>query len=183
MNNIVSIHGKPYMTVAGRVEEAHKQNKLTISTEIVSITPIVFRATVTTEKGTFVAHSAAYQNGMIEKQSPYEVAETSAVGRALGFAGFGIVDGIATADEVKKTQEAPQPMDDIDKALNQTYEDAPRAPEAATEKQLKMIVRLLSQKGMVEADFESAKGKKIAEFSKLEASRAIEGLIKLPNVS
>ncbi len=38
----------------------------------------------------------------IEKASPYEVAETSAIGRALGFAGFGIADGIASADEMVK---------------------------------------------------------------------------------
>ncbi len=38
----------------------------------------------------------------IEKQNPYEVAETSAVGRALGFAGYGIIEGIASADEMVK---------------------------------------------------------------------------------
>ncbi len=31
-----------------------------------------------------------------------EVAETSAIGRALGFAGYGIVEGVASADELIK---------------------------------------------------------------------------------
>ena len=31
-----------------------------------------------------------------------EVAETSAVGRALGFANIGLIDGIASADEMRK---------------------------------------------------------------------------------
>ena len=33
-----------------------------------------------------------------------EVAETSAVGRALGFAGIGIDTGIASADEIRKVK-------------------------------------------------------------------------------
>ena len=35
------------------------------------------------------------------------MAETSAVGRALGFAGYGIVEGIASADEVVKAAATP----------------------------------------------------------------------------
>lgn len=182
MNNVVSIHGKPYMTVAGRVEEAHKNNeKIDIRTEIVTQEPLVIKATVITNKGTFTAHAGAYNNGMIEKQSPIEVCETSAIGRCLGFAGYGIVEGIATADEVKKAQYSPVP-DEIDQALNETYEEAPKKPEGATEKQLQMIAKLLSQKKVDETEFEKSKGKSVAEFSKLEASRAIEGLLKLPNV-
>ena len=45
----------------------------------------------------------------IEKASPYEVAETSAVGRALGFAGYGIVGGIASADEMIASAIKTQP--------------------------------------------------------------------------
>ncbi len=52
---------------------------------------------------TFTGISAANPAKTIEKQSPYEVAETSAVGRALGFAGYGVINGIATADEIAKT--------------------------------------------------------------------------------
>jgi hypothetical protein len=33
-----------------------------------------------------------------------EVAETSAVGRALGFASIGLIDGIASADEMRKVK-------------------------------------------------------------------------------
>ena len=64
---------------------------------------IVVKATVVTEKGTFTGISAANEAKTIEKQSPYEVAETSAVGRALGFAGYGVINGIATADEIAQT--------------------------------------------------------------------------------
>ena len=43
----------------------------------------------------------------MEKTSPYEIAETSAIGRALGFAGYGSVDSIASADEMIKAGVKP----------------------------------------------------------------------------
>lgn len=47
-------------------------------------------------------HSFEFQNaGMVNKTSYVENAETSAVGRALGMLGIGIVDGLASADEVQ----------------------------------------------------------------------------------
>src|SRR5215212_6198282 len=102
----IKIYGKDYVTVEGRVKEAHQASKaLSILTEVLPISDkIVIKATVVTEKGTFTGISAANEAKTIEKQSPYEVAETSAVGRALGFAGYGIINGIATADEIAKTQ-------------------------------------------------------------------------------
>ena len=36
------------------------------------------------------------------KDVAVEVAETSAIGRALGFANIGLIDGIASADEMRK---------------------------------------------------------------------------------
>ena len=103
----IKIHGKEYITVAERVTELHKQldatsNVVSITTEVLSHQPVVIKATVTIGENEFTGISAANPNKAIEKQSPYEVAETSAVGRALGFAGFGIVEGIATADEITK---------------------------------------------------------------------------------
>lgn len=97
----VNIHGKEYITVAERLLEA-KDHIKSISTEVLYQSPVVIKATVVTDKGSFTGISAANESKAIEKQSPYEVAETSAVGRALGFAGFGIVEGIATADEMVK---------------------------------------------------------------------------------
>lgn len=103
----IQIHGKQYVTVDERVKAAHEACKtLSISTEVLPIAAkIVVKATVVTEKGTFTGISAANEAKTIEKQSPYEVAETSAVGRALGFAGYGVINGIATADELAKTQD------------------------------------------------------------------------------
>src|SRR3990167_5257418 len=98
----VQIHGNTYVTVAERLTEARKDIK-SINTEVIpNGGAVIVKATVVTDKGTFTGISAANPSKAIEKASPYEVAETSAVGRALGFAGYGAVDSIASADEMKK---------------------------------------------------------------------------------
>lgn len=102
-NGIVNIHGKEYMTVARRVELAHDSKTLeSVETEVISHDPVVVRAKVTISGKIFTGISAVnLESGKtIERQSPYEVAETSAVGRALGFAGYGVIESIASADEL-----------------------------------------------------------------------------------
>lgn len=108
----VEIHGKSYVTVPERLRSAHEryQGKLSITSEFrVTDGIVICKATLVTADGTFNGTSAANPSKAIEKQNPYEVAETSAVGRALGFAGFGIEESVASADEVfhaQKQQEA-----------------------------------------------------------------------------
>ncbi len=123
----INIHGKEYITVAERVQEAGDK-LLGIETEVLFQEPVVIKATVKIAytngaTKTFTGISAANPSKEIEKMSPYEVAETSAVGRALGFAGFGIIDSIATADEMVK---ATQPTN-IEK-LPDDMNKAPRGP-------------------------------------------------------
>lgn len=104
-NGIVNIHGKEYMTVARRVELAHEEKALeSIETEILSHQPIVIRAKVTIRGKVYTGISAVNTDSArtIEKENPYEVAETSAVGRALGFAGFGLIESVASADEMTR---------------------------------------------------------------------------------
>lgn len=114
---MVNIHGKQYITVAERVQEAGK-DFLELNTEVLFQNPVVIKATVKTAKGIFTGISAANPSKTIEKQSPYEVAETSAVGRALGFAGYGVVEGIASADEIAKVEEEPLPEEPTDRYFN-----------------------------------------------------------------
>lgn len=104
----INIHGKQYVTVAERVIAAHEDSKFEkLETEVLSHEPlVVIKATVTVMGRSFTGISAANPSKSIEKMSPYEVAETSAVGRALGFAGFGVIEGIATADEMSKAGQA-----------------------------------------------------------------------------
>jgi len=114
----INIKGKEYVTVAERVKAIHADkfiDDFSIVTEVLSHNPVVVKATITINYGEdggtrmFTGISYANVNKVLEKQSPYEVAETSAVGRALGFAGYGLVDDIATADEMKKAGVSPSP--------------------------------------------------------------------------
>ena len=99
----VNIHGKEYHTVAERLAEAKAEIE-SINTEVIAHEPtVVIKATVKMISGKiFTGISGANVQKSIEKASPYEVAETSAVGRALGFAGYGATESIASADEMAK---------------------------------------------------------------------------------
>ncbi len=104
----VYIKGKEYYTVPERVKQAHAENAFdSLETNIVKDNDkeVVFKATVVIKGRAFTGTSASNKNkNSIEGQNPYEVAETSAIGRALGFAGFGLTDTIASADEIVKTE-------------------------------------------------------------------------------
>lgn len=107
----INIKGKEYVPVVERVKEFHKiYPKGRISTEIIPAsdqTKIIVKATVwTDDKATtyFTGHSQAeWDKGMMGGVA-LEVAETSAIGRALGFANIGLLDGIASADEMRKVK-------------------------------------------------------------------------------
>lgn len=106
----INIKGKEYVPVSERVKAIHDaklETGFSISTELLTecLPAVVFRAIVTIGDNEFTGHSAANPAKAIEKASPYEVAETSAIGRALGFAGYGIEEGIASADEITKSEE------------------------------------------------------------------------------
>ena len=64
----------------------------------------VFKASVATEDGVILGTGTAYEkegSTFINKTSYIENCETSAVGRALGMAGFGIDVSVASAEEVQ----------------------------------------------------------------------------------
>lgn len=110
----INIKGKDYIPVVERVKELHKLYPGSqITTEIInnSDSRVIIKASVhvNTSKNpnqgmytTYNGHSQAeWGKGMMGNVA-LEVAETSAVGRALGFAGIGIDTGIASADEIRK---------------------------------------------------------------------------------
>lgn len=102
----VKIHGNDYVTVGERINQIHKEDALrSVECRILSpldSTNVIVQAIITTTKGTFtgMAESIRGSEG-ITGESPFEVAETSAVGRALAFAGYAGSMSIASADEVK----------------------------------------------------------------------------------
>lgn len=100
----INIKGKEYVPVVERVKEAHLQDpEVSITTDVVeNADRVSVKATVIFKGKTFTGHSqAVYGKGMMGDVA-LEIAETSAIGRALGFANVGLIDGIASADEMRK---------------------------------------------------------------------------------
>ena len=120
----IDFKGKKYVLVADRVIYFNEQYpEGSITTELVS-TPdaetVVMKAIVKpNEKQTFTGYSqATWGEGYINKTSALENAETSAVGRALAFMGIGVIESIASIDEINKTPKpqnpkTPKPHDSI----------------------------------------------------------------------
>jgi len=113
----IQIKGKEYVPVVERVKEAHKQDKdLVITADIISQegNRVTVKAYVKVNGKVFTGHSQAeYGKGMMGGVA-LEVAETSAIGRALGFANIGLVDGIASADEMRKVRKPNKIEDALD---------------------------------------------------------------------
>lgn len=101
------IKGKEYAEVNQRIKAfrlVYPQGS--IRTEMLSNENgvCVFRATVWDETNTLLATGHAYEkedSTFINKTSYIENCETSAIGRALGMAGFGIDVSVASAEEVQ----------------------------------------------------------------------------------
>lgn len=110
----VNIHGKQYTMVHERIQELIsfcRENNYTwsVETDVVerfSTKIICFKCTVTLlHKGVeqkFTGHAEeVYGSTNINRTSALENAETSAVGRALAWAGFGSEESISSANEVQ----------------------------------------------------------------------------------
>jgi len=107
----INIKGKEYVPVVERVKELHRlhPNNCDIETSVIdtgeSRVSVRAKITIYQDDGltlTYTGHSQAEWGKGIMGGVALEVAETSAIGRALGFANIGLIDGIASADEMRK---------------------------------------------------------------------------------
>lgn len=125
----IDIKGKKYSTVDARVEffrEKFPAWSLETDYPVLDLDKgvCVCRAVVKDENGKIMADGFAHEwqskpGSMVNKTSYIENAQTSAVGRALGFIGIGINGmGIATAEEVQ-TAIAHQEANDMPTAKRQ----------------------------------------------------------------
>ncbi len=101
---IVKIHNKEYKTVALRIQEFRAEfPNYGVMTEVLNASELVqVKATIENEEGRVIATGLAEEvrgSTNINSTSALENCETSAVGRALAFLGFGGTE-IASADEV-----------------------------------------------------------------------------------
>lgn len=118
----ISIKGKEYVPVVERVKEFHRLFPLAdFQTEIISNDEhrVVVKATVNMWEYNeddlkvgriFTGFSQAEWGKGMMGDVALEIAETSAIGRALGFANIGLLDGIASADEMRKVSKSKVPF-------------------------------------------------------------------------
>jgi len=115
----IDIKGKEYVLVVDRIRyfnETYKNG--CIITHLVSepdSEKIVIKATITPDSDNQIRFFTGYSQavvgeGYINKTSALENAETSAVGRALAMMGIGIVDSVASADEINKAVGSSKPV-------------------------------------------------------------------------
>jgi len=114
----INIKGKQYVQVADRIlyfNETYPNGH--ISTELVKYEDkqIIVKAHVhpdSTIARIFTGYAQEIEgDGYINKTSALENAETSAVGRALAMMGIGVIDSIASIDEINKANNRPPQSD------------------------------------------------------------------------
>jgi hypothetical protein len=109
----VNIKGKDYVLVSDRIiffnnqyENGSIQTKILsdINDKKVLIKAFVY-PDISNKERVFIGHAQeVWGEGYINKTSAIENAETSAVGRALAMMGIGVIDSIASIDEVQKAE-------------------------------------------------------------------------------
>lgn len=129
-NKAISIKGKSYVLVSDRVIFFNENfPNGSITTELLTNPldeKIVIKAVITPDVSMptriFTGYSQAIVgDGMVNKTSALENAETSSVGRALGMMGIGVIESIASADEMAKAGMSPE----YKKSFNKREEDFP----------------------------------------------------------
>lgn len=138
----------------------------------------IFRAQVgyEDEKGHHVLGTGtAYEkesSSFINKTSYIENCETSAVGRALGMAGFGIDTSVASAEEVQnaiKNQEQPKE----EKAAPKATGEQAKPIQKATEEQVRLLKELFNEERQSKL-LSFYKVEKLDDIPMQAASRLIE---------
>ncbi len=108
----VQIHGKAYVTCAERLQMAMESGK---AIEMIESAPLpagdrwIWRCIIKIDERQYIGSAEVHLNakpGSADATDPWACGETSAMARALGWAGFGVLEGIASADEIVRVQPA-----------------------------------------------------------------------------
>lgn len=161
----IDIKGKKYVLVSDRVlyfNENYPDGQ--IKTEIISDNgeEVIFKATISDGEKNFTGHATGIRGGQgVDKTNAVENAETSAVGRALAMMGIGVIDSIASVDEIREAN---------NRQKTGGYTGKP------TEKQLAYLESLAINAGMLPDQFYAKINKSKSELTGSEVSKLIKKL-------
>ena len=186
----VNIKGKDYVMVNERIKELKRlYPDYSIVTEIEHLEDkmCVIKATILDAEGNPKATGHAYEregSTPINRTSFIENAETSAVGRAIGFMNIGIDTSICSAEELAiaiSQQETPEQI--AERKLNgeavelPTGEDFAKAMKSASSQQITMIKGIAERIGQPTDNI--CKKYKVKELGDLSPEHATEIIEKL----
>lgn len=106
----LNLHGKNYVEVAERVHMVHEKKAIfsIIKSEPVNVADRwLWVAVIVVDGQQYIGNAEIKMNApknTPDGTNPFECGETSAIGRALAFAGFGSVESIASKDEVERSK-------------------------------------------------------------------------------
>lgn len=141
----VPVKGKDYAMVTERVKRFREICPSgTITTEILEMHDgvVTMKATILDDDGKIVSTGLAQEkeeSSFINKTSYIENAETSAVGRALGFLGIGIDGSMVSAEEVANAINNQKLSKDDSLDSNATPAQAESSNKPLTDNQLKIL--------------------------------------------
>lgn len=170
----IKIKGKDYVLVSDRIIYFNEQYPNgSIKTKVISDLKskmVIVKAWVYPDrdnsKRVFTGYSQAiWGDGMVNKTSALENAETSAVGRALAMLGIGVIDSVASVDEMAKAgafKKVSKPKGDV---LGEKVPSESTATNKPTEAQLKLAGKLKIEVSdtMTKAELSKVITKKLAE--------------------
>ncbi len=174
----------PSIRAAGRIlwareDHVQRDERLDIATSFErNGEHVICKAVVASSyRGSATGHSVVKpgESG-IEAEYPAEKAETTAVSRALGFLGYGILDaGIAPAEDLMDSESETD-------ASARSTDNEPVQPEPASEKQMGLLYSELARCGVREGDKRSLIAMLYGEgITKADASQEIK-VMKLKNI-
>jgi len=119
---MVNINGNNYITVAERLKSLHmKYDKVSIESEVLRFDHeyVLVKTKLTIDQNIFVAHAQEKIDPQLtDHTSMLMKTETKSLGRALAFAGFGVSESIASAEEMVDFEKVSKPQGATENQIN-----------------------------------------------------------------
>jgi hypothetical protein len=192
---LITLRGKDYLQVQQRlVWFVEEKPDWSIGTEALHLTDdsAYFRATIRDESGRIRATAHKYENNLSCPVHFREKAETSAIGRALAFVGFGTQFCGDELDEGENIVDAPvdkkSPIESIDEVPVESIDEVPvesidevpveSIDEVPVEKKSPTEIRIIDKAAIENYKFDYGKhnGKKLVDLDVYELTGYVEWL-------